>query len=165
MKYKLLLIPLGFTVALTGCIHSHMRDQAMIDAGGVTTAPVATSTRPAVRVYGDTPAPIVAPGVVETSPRAVVVTPEVRNPVVVQDAPATTVAPMDDMDRAVAIRNMLQNDNALRLAAKNVDIEIKNGAAILRGTVRSETERQLLEQRIGAYPGVTSMQDRLVIAP
>ena len=83
----------------------------------------------------------------------------------VQDAPATTVAPMDDMDRAVAIRNMLQNDNALRLAAKNVDIEIKNGAAILRGTVRSETERQLLEQRIGAYPGVTSMQDRLVIAP
>jgi hypothetical protein len=149
MKYKLLLIPLGLSVVLTGCIHSHMRDQAMYDNGvtGVTTtATVPTSTRPAVRVYGETPAPIVAPDVVPS--------PSV--------APAV---PMDDMDRAVAIRNMLQNDPAMRMSAKNVDIEIKNGAAILRGTVKNETERQLLEQRIGAYPGVTSMQDRLVIAP
>jgi BON domain-containing protein len=147
MKSKLLLFPIGLSVALTGCIHSHMRDQAAVDNGGtVVQTTVPTSTRPAVRVYGDTPAPIVAP---DTT----------------LDTRVAPLVPMDDMDRAVAIRNMLQNEPALRMAAKNVDIEIKSGAAILRGTVRNETERQLLEQRISAYPGVTSMQDRLVIAP
>jgi len=109
------------------------------------TAPTPTSSRSAVRVYSETPAPTVAP-----------------------DGSAVTTTPttqMDDMDHAVAIRNMLQNDQAMRIAAKNVDIEVKNGAAILRGTVRNETERQLLEQRVSATPGITSMQNRLVVAP
>jgi hypothetical protein len=122
-----------------------MHEQAVY-GGAAVPATVPTSTRPAVRVYSESPAPVVAPDNT------------------LQNG-GTGVVPLDDMDRAVAVRNMLHNEPALRMAAKNVDIEIKNGAAILRGTVKNETERQLLEQRIGSYPGITSMQNRLTIAP
>jgi len=92
-----------------------------------------TSSRPAVRVY-----------------------PEPSSSTV-----GTTGAPMDDMDIAVRIRNDIQKDAALRKAARNVDIEVKGGRMILRGTVAREHDRALLRERFEGYPGIMSTEDRL----
>ena len=70
---------------------------------------------------------------------------------------------VEDMDRAVALRNMIQNDHAMRAAAKNVDIEIKDGRAILRGSVKSEHQSQLLQERVGSSMGITSVENRLMV--
>jgi hypothetical protein len=47
---------------------------------------------------------------------------------------------------------------------RNVDIEIVRGAAILRGTVASEYDKHELAGRIGQIPGVTEVDNRLVVA-
>ncbi|HVV01898.1 MAG TPA: BON domain-containing protein [Verrucomicrobiae bacterium] len=128
-----LLLPLGLAVALTGCMHAREEVTYSTTPGGL--GP--TSTRPIVRVYPNPSTSTEDVGVAPTS--------------------------MDDMDRAVAIRNMLQNNRSLRMAARNVDIEVKSGKAILRGSVRNQTESQLLEQRVAQSPGINSVENRLMI--
>ncbi len=143
MKTKLLVIPVALSVILTGCVHSHMHE-VVVSPHPATPPP--TSSSSAVRVYNDSG----TPGVASESSLNTVGSPAV---------------PADDMDRAVAVRNMMHAEPPVRMAAKNVDIEIKNGVAILRGTVKSEGDRQLLVDRVGASPGISSLQDRLSIAP
>jgi len=70
---------------------------------------------------------------------------------------------MDDMDRAIAVRNMIQNDHGLRAAAKNVDIEIKDGRAILRGSVKDEHQSNLIQSRVSSSMGITSVENRLMV--
>ncbi len=102
--------------------------------GNDVVVPAPTSTRNVVRVYPDRP------------------------------ATAAETVPADEWNTAVAIRNMIATDGYLKGAARNVDIEVIRGAAILRGTVQSEYDRQELAARIAQAPGITSVDNRLVVA-
>jgi hypothetical protein len=108
--------------------------------GSDVVVPSATSSSGTVRVY---PTP---------SPRAV------------ETAPVTSPVPADEWGTAVAVRNVIAADPYLKGAARNVDIEIVRGAAILRGTVASEYDRQEMAARVGQVPGVTVVDNRLVVA-
>ena len=98
--------------------------------------PPPTSTSSAVRVYPDP-----------------METPHVTSPV-----------PADEWSTGVAVRNLIAGDEYLKGATRNVDIEIVRGAAILRGTVISEYDKQELAGRIGHVPGVTVVDNRLDVA-
>ena len=49
--------------------------------------------------------------------------------------------------------------------AQNVRVEIRGGAIVLTGTVRSESEREQAERAVWSAPGVTNLEDRLLVAP
>jgi osmotically-inducible protein OsmY len=49
--------------------------------------------------------------------------------------------------------------------AQNVRVEIRGGAVVLTGTVRSESEREEAERAVWSAPGVTNLDDRLLVAP
>jgi hypothetical protein len=99
--------------------------------------PAPTSSSSAVRVYPNTP---------------------------VEAAPATSTVPADEWAAAVAVRNIIAVDPYLKGAARNVDIEVIHSTAILRGTVRSEYDRQELAARVAQSPGITAVDNRLVVA-
>jgi osmotically-inducible protein OsmY len=49
--------------------------------------------------------------------------------------------------------------------AQNVRVEIRGGAVVLTGTIRSESEREEAERAVWSAPGVTNLDDRLLVAP
>ena len=49
--------------------------------------------------------------------------------------------------------------------ARNVRVEIRGGAVVLTGTVRSACEREEAERAVWAAPGVTHLDNRLLVAP
>ena len=59
---------------------------------------------------------------------------------------------------------LIATDGNLKGAARNVDIEVIRNMAILRGTVPSEYDRQELAARIAQVPGITSVDNRLIVA-
>ena len=62
------------------------------------------------------------------------------------------------------VRNLIAGDPYIKGAARNVDIEVIRGQAILRGTVLSDYDRQELAARIGQVPGVATVDNRLVVS-
>jgi len=87
---------------------------------------------------------------------------------VVRVYPDTSVSsssvPADEWANAMAVRNMIAGDSYLKGAARNVDVEVIHNTAILRGTVVSEYDRQELAARIAQVPGITSVDNRLLVA-
>jgi osmotically-inducible protein OsmY len=51
------------------------------------------------------------------------------------------------------------------LDAQNVRVEIHGGVVVLTGTVRSLGERQQAERAVWSAPGVTKLDDRMLVAP
>lgn len=171
MRNRLLgvsLLAAGF--AVTGCVYSHhpaVYTAATTDAAlgttrtEVVTAPttvVATSPRPAVRVYSMPETPKLS----VTTP----VPPPVHETTVVPGSGATVVpgrivASSNSADTAIvaSIRQMLEND-AARLY-RNVDFEVDNGMVIMRGTVPTDHDRIELQNRLVTMPGVLRVDNKL----
>jgi hypothetical protein len=170
-KNLFLIVPL-IAAGFIGCVYSHhpvVYSAATTDAAVATpatevvTAPttvVATSPRPAVRVYS-TPEP---PKLSITTP----VPPPVTAAAVVPGTTTTTtvvpgriVATSNSADAAITagIRQMLENDTA-RLY-RNADFEVDNGRVTVRGTVPTDHDRIELQNRLVTMPGVASVENRL----
>src|SRR5216684_387095 len=49
--------------------------------------------------------------------------------------------------------------------ARNITIEVEGSKVILRGTVRSYAEKQAAEDTAWSAPGVTEVENRIVISP
>jgi len=81
-----------------------------------------------------------------------------------ETAPTASTVPSEEWNTAMAIRNMVAGDAYLKGACRNVDIEVIRNDVILRGRVLSEYDRQEIEARIAAQPGVVTMDNRLVVA-
>jgi osmotically-inducible protein OsmY len=60
--------------------------------------------------------------------------------------------------KARITRRFLEN---AEIDAQNVRVEIRGGAVVLTGTVRSESERAQAEHAVWSAPGVTNLDDRL----
>jgi hypothetical protein len=49
--------------------------------------------------------------------------------------------------------------------ARNITVEVEGSKVILRGTVRSYAEKKAAEEAAWAAPGVTEMENRIVVSP
>lgn len=68
-------------------------------------------------------------------------------------------------DRAITqkIRQSLMRDDALSMTAKNVKVITVNGVTTLRGPVKSETEKALIESKAKQVAGVTRVDNQLEV--
>jgi len=114
-----------------------------------------SSPRTPVAYTTQTPAPSYPPA---SDSSAVRVYPDTRRAHFDSTTPSTTSS---DLAIAYSIRDVLKTDIAMAAAARHVDIEVVQGAATLRGTVPSENDRQMLQERIAAFPGIISVDNRL----
>jgi len=157
-KTLLLIVPLIATA--TGCVYTHhpvvysaATTDAALGSTEVVTTPttvVATSPRPAVRVYS-TPEP---PRLSITTP----VPPPVTATTIVPGRIVTTSSSADPVITA-SIRQMLEADTAR--IYRNVDFEVDGGRVIMRGTVPTDHDRIELQNRLVTMPGVVSVGNKL----
>jgi|SRR6266850_5715692 len=84
---------------------------------------------------------------------------------VVRIYPDRTGPGVSEPDLAVAetVRHMIATDADLKAACRNVDIEVKNRRATLRGKVATERERELIRERIENLQGLDRIDDRLKV--
>jgi len=66
-------------------------------------------------------------------------------------------ASVEDVKARIA-REFVEN---AEIDAQNVRVEVRGGAVVLTGTVRSESERAQAEHAVWSAPGVTNIEDRL----
>ena len=98
---------------------------------------------------------------------------EVITPAPTSDSPAMRVYPAPgsepsrltdpDLPLAEDVRQMVAGDSALKKACRNVDIEIVQGQVTLRGTVKTEHQRRLIQERLAKLAGVASIDNRLAV--
>ena len=70
-----------------------------------------------------------------------------------------------DTEHARQVRKPLVEDKTLSTAAQNVQIDVKNGIAHLRGVVKSELERKEVEVRANSVMGDGKVMSHLEIKP
>jgi hyperosmotically inducible periplasmic protein len=86
-----------------------------------------------------------------------------------RDRGGATVTPTDqsntdrDLKLTQDLRKQLVDDDSLSFDAKNVKIVSTGGVVTLRGPVHSEAEKQLIESRARALPGVASVDNELEV--
>ena len=79
------------------------------------------------------------------------------------------LAPLFAADKAVSDDQILDQVH-LRLGsdpdvgARNIEVEVHNGAVILKGKVRSDKQRQKAEKLAKKVKGVTSVTNQLIVS-
>lgn len=68
-----------------------------------------------------------------------------------------------DLDHLAEIRKALVGDDALSVAAKNVQIMTKDGHVSLRGKVANAIERDSVEAHARACPATRSIDDQIAV--
>jgi len=68
-----------------------------------------------------------------------------------------------DLDHLAEIRKALVADDALSVAAKNVQVLTKDGNVLLRGKVASGLEREAVERHARACPATRSVDDQIEV--
>jgi hyperosmotically inducible periplasmic protein len=81
-----------------------------------------------------------------------------------QTTPQNATATKEDLDVLKNVRKAITDDKALSTYAHKVKITVKDGAATLRGPVRSEAEKARIEELAKAN-GAVSVTNELEIAP
>jgi hyperosmotically inducible protein len=88
-----------------------------------------------------------------------------------RDRGGATVTPPDqqenqaDLDITQNVRKVVVKDDALSFDAKNVKIVTANGVVTLRGAVKSDAEKQAIEQKALQTAGVVRVDNQLEVAP
>jgi hypothetical protein len=164
MKFMKLIWALPLALG-AGCVHSHRNPTYT-----VVPAPAPVSSRPAVRVYPSetttvvtTPKVVTAPPAIVTTPSTVVTTTPGIYTELPPDVPPTTVASSDNLAMAENIRQALSADPSLNSAARNARISVYNGRVTLTGRAATDLERQRLHTALASLPGVSRVDDRLVV--
>ena len=70
-----------------------------------------------------------------------------------------------DRDLAQKIRKSIVSDSALSTYAHNVKVIAQNGKVTLKGPVRSEDEKQSVEQKATEVAGTGNVTDQITIKP
>ena len=119
---------------------------------------IAKTTRPAsvsVNAGFKETTPAIAP---VTDPAAAPVTAPKTAPVI---GDATKLAP--ETEQAREIRKSLTDDKSLSTSAQNINIEVKDGIAHLKGSVTSETEKSAVEAKAASVVGETKVMSHLEV--
>jgi BON domain len=146
------------SMVLTACVQSHrypsvvytpVPEQRTI----ITPAPTVVTPPPTVV----TPAPtVVAP---TSDSAAVRVYPDNT---VATTPPATGVA-ASDLSLANSVSQLLKTDSTLSASTDKVEARVKDGIVTLRGSVPTQTDREVLVDRIARLPGVAKVKDQLSV--
>ena len=86
-----------------------------------------------------------------------------------RDRQGATVTPLDqsnqeaDLKITQDLRQRLVNDDGLSFDAKNIKIVTSGSVITLRGPVKSQTEKQMIESQARAVAGVASVNDELEV--
>ncbi len=70
-----------------------------------------------------------------------------------------------DRDIAQQIRKSIVDDKSLSTYAHNVKIIVQNGAVTLKGPVRSDDEKQMVEKKAAQVVGPDKVTDQIDISP
>jgi len=68
-----------------------------------------------------------------------------------------------DTDLVRQIRHDLASDSTLSAYAQNIKVIAHNGKVILKGTVKSEVEKQTIYDRVAGETGVSSVVSKLEV--
>jgi hyperosmotically inducible protein len=86
-----------------------------------------------------------------------------------QDAAAPTAGQQrndrSDQDITKEIRRAIVNDKSLSIYAHNVKIITQNGQVTLKGPVRSDEEKQIIEAKANAIAGDNKVTSELTVKP
>ena len=84
-----------------------------------------------------------------------------------QDEPTADQAKNNAADRATMqkIRKSLMDDKSLSSSAHNVKVIAQNGKVTLRGPVRSEEEKRIVEQKAAEVAGSGNVVNEISIVP
>lgn len=121
-----------------------------------------TAPPPQVTPPGEMPPPGTTPGPTATPERTI------AEPLPSSGAPREAT-PLDqgngtkDVSITAAIRRAVISDGSLSLRAKNVKIITNGGRVALRGEVKTEAERQRIEEKARAVDGVVDVDDRIEV--
>jgi hyperosmotically inducible protein len=69
-----------------------------------------------------------------------------------------------DLKTTAKIRRSLDSNSALSFGAKNVTIQTSNGRVTLRGAVKSEREKAIVESAASQVAGASQVDDQLSVA-
>jgi hyperosmotically inducible periplasmic protein len=72
---------------------------------------------------------------------------------------------ISDCEIAKQIRQSIVKDKALSTYGHNVKVIVQNGAVTLKGPVRSDEEKQTIEQKAGQIAGSDKVTDQIEVAP
>jgi len=70
-----------------------------------------------------------------------------------------------DRDLVAKIRKSVYDDKSLSTYAHNVKIVVQNGMVTLKGPVRSQSEKEVVEQKAATLAGAKNVTNQLDIAP
>lgn len=70
-----------------------------------------------------------------------------------------------DLDLTAKIRRSIVSDKSLSVSAHNVKIVAQNGQVTLKGPVRSEAEKNTIEQRASSIAGQPNVKNELDVQP
>jgi len=70
-----------------------------------------------------------------------------------------------DLELTRLIRRTVVTDKGLSLYAHNIKIITQNGVVTLKGPVRSEEEKQVIEKKAAAIAGAAQIKNELEVAP
>jgi hyperosmotically inducible periplasmic protein len=84
-----------------------------------------------------------------------------------QSQPTADQQKENKSDREIAeqIRQSIVKDKSLSTYAHNVKVIVQNGAVTLKGPVRSDEEKQAIEQKAGQIAGPDKVTDQIEVAP
>jgi hypothetical protein len=155
MKPRMVLTVPAFATALAACAGSEYRS---VDEGyAKTTSAAVPAPEPTVTVAAPAPAPAVSPAPVAApapGDRAAA-TPDTPQ------APRVNVAQIKSQ-----LRKDLAGDSRLSVAAKQVEIlATSRGKMTIRGTVKTQTERALVESHARHIPGVVEVENQIDVKP
>ena len=144
MKPRLALASIG-TALLSACAGSEYRS---VDEGYARTTSAAVPTSETTTTAAPAPVPSPAPASVAASPD--------RPP-----APKMNVAEV-----TLQLRKDLAGDSRLSVAAKQIQIlATTRGKMTIRGTVKTQEERALVESHARRVPGVVEVENQIDVKP
>jgi osmotically-inducible protein OsmY len=74
-----------------------------------------------------------------------------------------TTSSSEDLALAQRVRQGLSDDAALSSIAANVTVTAQGGTVTINGTAASASDKQTIEDKVRAMPGVTSVVDRITV--
>lgn len=80
-----------------------------------------------------------------------------------QNTNASATGGMSDKDLADKVKSALKDDQTLSSSARHVRVKADNGKVVLKGSVKSEQDKDSIAAKAGEIAGVGNVEDDIVV--